>query len=1533
MKKYSIEPLSFYVDWIFKAVHLSIHATTTAVTDVSSFGKSSLYSTIMKQSFLMILVLVYISLQTLSGQTVSPMGYTFVHPWNYYQPYNDNNETFIRLNLKQPIDRDFTLTSFVKYSDNDMVLSITSEYYHEEVFAMTARIVNCSDQVVWDPGEMTVLLHEEGGQSFNIITCHLPPGDYRLNFQVYDVNFNLYEAGSKKFLVGYSGQYSKINNFGDQLYCLKSSGSSIKRPMLFIEGFDFVDEDGYTEYLSKMNDIQQLEPTAFNEIEVYFLNLKDPYRDLRDNAMSVLGTIQYLNSNSNCSEGTIVVGFSMGGILARYALAFAEHNNIQHYCKTFISYDSPNQGAIINDSFQNEVKNIYNDLDETEDWLQLIPFCGGYTNRIRAGKALIKPYIDALKSKAAKQLLRNNIESGNWTNYERGSDDFVEFFREINEEPRNAYYGSSGPNIMNYCEGDNSKPGFPYKYNSIYNIAVSNGGTITSGDVPCQGNPLHQHVCSLSINHFGTYNIDSKSYDTQPGSSLGIPNWLDDLGNDINATIYYDPVFVPTRSSLYLKPESIDGNSPFNEELSISSDPSHLGDIVASSIEMEEYLNDHSMFSEVIYNNNPNFVDNTGDAHGTFHNAFIENEIEALVEKYQDLENRATCYITGTVNCPDYSDIEIQAYKGSSHLPLTDEYRYVKPDGSWKIPYTLVKSDIITIKFLKNGYLPSIIDYTVQYSPTSSTFSLNPIQFYAFDLNNIMVSKSGMGSFPSINSAIEYLENYVHTSLYDNTPIKIKILPDSYCETIDLSPLADVNIPSLTIIGWGEGVIINRQVDATCYPCIIMTGNQGENIFIDNLTINHASVGVLVDLLEADRITISNCTFNNCSIDTGTNATIVSNMPTTISNCTISDIHKGCISLENNTNRPSIINGCNLAHKLNAISITGTGHFDITNNSFNASMPFVPDPDGYIMLVSNVGSAIIAHNIFFMPEEQLAANCIYITGSGLDSKQITINNNTYNYMTKCVNLYANSNVKLENNIFANSQIGIKDNYPYNTVSSSYNLFKNVDTPFIEDEGNPASHPGCIYTTEEVMDSNYQPVWNSTYISPCIDAGIGEKDPDKTPPDIGARRAISHEYWEYTFATQADQEKWYWVSYPVLNSRTNNMLKASTFFDELLSTHSIVVNGIPVDTPTYLDEIRWYNQQPFSLMWEGDSWNDLSNNHYVTSPQGYKIKFIPETRSVTLKESGFRTASETQFRIYGGVENWLGYFRADAAWPHDVFASIWDDINMIKTKDWCLIRARTDGDYWGLSGKLSPLKSGDMVVVTTNNTHDFQWNNANATPPESKAAPEHFIFNEKQDYVPVYVTIPDSVKINLKEIGLYLDGVCKGAVVVEDSLEQICAYLDINEKLEDGVVEFVFYYNPDKAAPRESKKMHLDSSRLAAQFIKGNQSYPYYNITLSSKDMENVVPIELALNQNFPNPFNPSTTISYQLPASGDVRLEIYNLRGQLVNTLINAKQDSGYHSITWNGTDSNNHGVASGVYFYRLCSAGKNVTRKMLLMK
>lgn len=92
-------------------------------------------------------------------------------------------------------------------------------------------------------------------------------------------------------------------------------------------------------------------------------------------------------------------------------------------------------------------------------------------------------------------------------------------------------------------------------------------------------------------------------------------------------------------------------------------------------------------------------------------------------------------------------------------------------------------------------------------------------------------------------------------------------------------------------------------------------------------------------------------------------------------------------------------------------------------------------------------------------------------------------------------------------------------------------------------------------------------------------------------------------------------------------------------------------------------------------------------------------------------------------------------------------------------------------------------------------------------------------------------------------------------------------------------------------------------------------------------------LALALHQNHPNPFNPQTTIAYDLPSASRVRLLVMDVSGKLVRTLVDETQSSGSRSVIWNGRDDSGNAVSSGVYFYVLDAGKERLTRKLVLLK
>ncbi len=144
-------------------------------------------------------------------------------------------------------------------------------------------------------------------------------------------------------------------------------------------------------------------------------------------------------------------------------------------------------------------------------------------------------------------------------------------------------------------------------------------------------------------------------------------------------------------------------------------------------------------------------------------------------------------------------------------------------------------------------------------------------------------------------------------------------------------------------------------------------------------------------------------------------------------------------------------------------------------------------------------------------------------------------------------------------------------------------------------------------------------------------------------------------------------------------------------------------------------------------------------------------------------------------------------------------------------------------------------------------------------------------------------------------------------------------------------------NEDMILPNKEKIYSIQDKE-----VQSGQTYYYKleDVSLSGLathhgpiSVEAPVPKKFSLSQNYPNPFNPVTTIQFELPKHTDVTIEVYNIMGQMVNQLINTRFEAGYHTVQWDGTNSNGMRVGSGVYYYRIIAGDFKNVKKMVLLK
>jgi hypothetical protein len=124
----------------------------------------------------------------------------------------------------------------------------------------------------------------------------------------------------------------------------------------------------------------------------------------------------------------------------------------------------------------------------------------------------------------------------------------------------------------------------------------------------------------------------------------------------------------------------------------------------------------------------------------------------------------------------------------------------------------------------------------------------------------------------------------------------------------------------------------------------------------------------------------------------------------------------------------------------------------------------------------------------------------------------------------------------------------------------------------------------------------------------------------------------------------------------------------------------------------------------------------------------------------------------------------------------------------------------------------------------------------------------------------------------------------------------------------------------------------DISYLEFDLVNFNMIFDFTS-TMDNNDFELTFPVGIFLHQNFPNPFNPSTTFKYDLPIRSHVTLVIYDILGKEVTRLVNTTQDGGSKTISWNSTDIHGKPVSAGVYLYQIKTGEFSHTRKMILLK
>ena len=592
------------------------------------------------------------------------------------------------------------------------------------------------------------------------------------------------------------------------------------------------------------------------------------------------------------------------------------------------------------------------------------------------------------------------------------------------------------------------------------------------------------------------------------------------------------------------------------------------------------------------------------------------------------------------------------------------------------------------------------------------------------------------------------------------------------------------------------------------------------------------------------------------------------------------------------------------------------------------------------------------------------ANCRNI--NGINWKSTSTSNNIFKYYNNLFyDNYSDMNGTANNIVPINRLIGAGTVSICNSMTHGYNWPTSYH-PY--PNGLPVGTiVDCKDTSVDIAFDgvNLVPYWTSSSKSiALIDKGKKDTDDDGTEwyndsddcdadatrSDIGAKSAAEHETHSITLTNEVNNTA-NWICFPALDKLYTGTPDVDHISYVLNEYHD---NNLLRDFDPLMQTCnRKYNEpNPYSIYWNINSWQHA--DYALRSQYGFKLQLTSGTNSVRIDDDGFRcgqtgnldnTITLNAGSLLAPNEVWVGYFFGYSVSPLiSIPSNVLSNLLEIKTKYWSMSRA-TLNQPWAYSSRTPKFNYGEAVSLKYAGTSNanFTWQpdlTKGDNEPYYEPISKHFIYNEKLDYVPFYINIANNKSIAKSgngELALFVNGECYGSEVVYGDTIQINGYINDIPNIDQATIEFRYWDGSAKAVEQKiddyavyNQNYHVYEARP----LELNTRDAFYTLSFNPQDITNgSVPAVTSLETNYPNPFNPETTIKYSVAKAGKVNLSIYNAKGQLVRTLINSTMEPGFRSIVWKGENNNGSKVSSGVYFYRLQTAEKVMTKKMLLMK
>jgi hypothetical protein len=377
--------------------------------------------------------------------------------------------------------------------------------------------------------------------------------------------------------------------------------------------------------------------------------------------------------------------------------------------------------------------------------------------------------------------------------------------------------------------------------------------------------------------------------------------------------------------------------------------------------------------------------------------------------------------------------------------------------------------------------------------------------------------------------------------------------------------------------------------------------------------------------------------------------------------------------------------------------------------------------------------------------------------------------------------------------------------------------------------------------------------------------------------------------------------WNWESFPVLDRTGNDPVPAIPVLEEMEDfpeeiTNINVLNSGPIG----------YEQGYGPLTYELGAWAPLTG-YELQSTRCYKIEVLPELPYYhsyrDLYIEGTLLDPLITIDLLVGQDNWIGYWIKTTKDIDDAFGQHWDKIKSIKAEDWewkDMTPIRGRDDPVPIYYPIRPLRySKGYVVRVKEDIIGFQWSIfGEPKSPYTRQIPEFFIYEEKPDYETI---ILDSISGggNVTEIGVFENDICVGASVIDSLPLQILAYTDEINRGDNLTFQVSYCGGRDYQSVNNYSVLNLETGKFELKpLIIGEQEHNIIQLYLEEGEEDIPSLNKVTLYSNYPNPFNPFTIISFSIPEDTKVNLTVYNIKGQVVKTLLKEKIESGEHRIT-----------------------------------